>query len=219
MRHRVTQLFFFAVICSVVLFAATLPAAAATIEVTMQNAAFSQPDITIHVGDTVHWTNQEDMFHTVTSGNPCTSNGMFNSGALGNGDDFSFTFNAVGVVNYFCAFHCIAGMTGSITVNEAPTPVQPLVTAATLSQNFPNPFNPNTTMEYVLRVRAQVAIAIYDAQGALVVRMDQGLRDAGTFRAEWNGRDAKGKSVGSGVYFYRLEGISGAVTRKMVLLK
>ena len=218
MRCRLAHLFFFAVICSFALIAPPL-ASAATIEVSIQNTAFVQQDITIHVGDTVHWTNTEDLFHTVTAGNPCSANGMFNSGALGNGDDFSFTFNNVGVVNYFCAFHCISGMTGSITVNEAPTPVQPTTPAATLNQNFPNPFNPTTSIEYVLRVRAQVAVAIYDAQGALVVRMDQGLRDAGTFRAEWNGRDAKGKSVGSGVYFYRLEGIVGAVTRKMVLLK
>jgi plastocyanin len=217
MSHRVTHPFFFAVICSFALIAPRL-AAAATIEVTIQNIAFVQADITIHVGDTVHWTNTDALLHTVTAGNPCTPNGMFNSGALATDDDFSFTFNNVGVVNYYCAFHCAGGMTGSITVNEAPTPVQPAVPDATLNQNFPNPFNPTTSIEYVLPVRAQVAIAIYDAQGALVVRMDQGLRDAGTFRAEWNGRDAKGKSVGSGVYFYRLEGIGGAVTRKMVLL-
>ncbi|MCI0452587.1 MAG: T9SS type A sorting domain-containing protein [Candidatus Latescibacteria bacterium] len=88
-----------------------------------------------------------------------------------------------------------------------------------LAQNYPNPFNPKTTIEYTLAARARVAVGIYDATGALVIRFDQGTRDAGTHRVEWSGNDASGKPVGSGVYFYRLEGVKGIAPRKMVLLK
>lgn len=88
-----------------------------------------------------------------------------------------------------------------------------------LAQNYPNPFNPETTIEYTLAERARVAVGIYDAAGALVVRFDQGVRDAGTYRVEWSGQDAAGKRVGSGVYFYRLEGVKGIAPKKMVLLK
>jgi hypothetical protein len=49
--------------------------------------------------------------------------------------------------------------------------------------------------------------------------LEEGVREAGTYRAEWNGRDANNRPVGSGVYFYRLAGVTGAETRKMVLLK
>ena len=89
----------------------------------------------------------------------------------------------------------------------------------TLWQNFPNPFNPKTTISYTLADRAHVALGVYDATGKLVVRIDQGTREAGTHRVEWAGNDANGKPVGSGVYFYRLEGVKGIAPRKMVLLK
>ncbi|MFQ5510416.1 MAG: FlgD immunoglobulin-like domain containing protein, partial [Candidatus Krumholzibacteriia bacterium] len=91
--------------------------------------------------------------------------------------------------------------------------------AAALSQNFPNPFNPQTTIEYTVSAKAMVSIEIFDASGALVTRLDQGERDAGTHRAEWDGRDTAGRSVSSGVYFYRLMGVGGTGTRKMVILK
>jgi flagellar hook capping protein FlgD len=91
--------------------------------------------------------------------------------------------------------------------------------ATSLAQNYPNPFNPKTTIEYTLAARAGVAVGIYDAAGSLVVRVDEGTREPGTHRVEWDGRDAHGKAVGSGVYFYRLEGVKGIAPRKMVLLK
>jgi len=91
--------------------------------------------------------------------------------------------------------------------------------ATSLAQNYPNPFNPKTTIEYTLGARAEVGVGIYDAAGSLVVRLDEGPREPGTHRVEWDGRDAHGKSVGSGVYFYRLEGVKGIAPRKMVLLK
>jgi hypothetical protein len=88
-----------------------------------------------------------------------------------------------------------------------------------LAQNYPNPFNPKTTIEFSLGERTRVAVGIYDATGALVVRLEDETREAGTHRVEWTGRDAAGKPVGSGVYFYRLEGVKGVAPKKMVLLK
>ncbi len=91
--------------------------------------------------------------------------------------------------------------------------------ANSLEQNRPNPFNPSTTIAYTLGERASTAVAIYDAKGALVVRLDQGDHDAGTRRVTWDGRDASGRAVASGVYFYQLEGVTGLGSRKMVLIK
>ncbi|MFQ5511853.1 MAG: FlgD immunoglobulin-like domain containing protein [Candidatus Krumholzibacteriia bacterium] len=91
--------------------------------------------------------------------------------------------------------------------------------AASLSQNFPNPFNPQTTIEYTVGAKAMVSIEIFDASGALVTRLHQGDREAGTYRAEWDGRDGAGRPVASGIYFYRLAGVRGGDVRKMVLLK
>ena len=91
--------------------------------------------------------------------------------------------------------------------------------AASLGQNHPNPFNPATTIEYSIAERSPVVIGIYDATGALVTRLNEGTRNAGTYRVQWNGSDASGKAVGSGVYFYRFEGSRNTASRKMVLLK
>ena len=89
----------------------------------------------------------------------------------------------------------------------------------TLAQNFPNPFNPRTTIAYTVGTRAPITIEIFDASGILVRRLDEGVREAGSYSVEWDGRDAANRSVGSGVYFYRFSGVKGAETRKMVLLK
>lgn len=91
--------------------------------------------------------------------------------------------------------------------------------SASLGQNHPNPFNPATTIEYSVTERSPVVIGIYDATGTLVTHLNEGVRNAGTYRVQWNGRDAAGKPVGSGVYFYRLEGSRATASRKMVLLK
>lgn len=202
-----------------VLMIVALPARAVNHFVSVQGNLFSPATLTINTGDTVFWTNDDILLHTVTSGNPCSSNGQFNSLAMNPSDQFSFTFNSVGSFNYFCAFHCLIGMTGSVTVQQAPTPVPTPAPIAILGQNFPNPFNPSTTIEYSLSARARAVMSIYNSEGALVVRLDQGVREAGPYRVEWNGRDAAGKPVGSGVYFYRLEGELRTAPRKMVLLK
>lgn len=197
-----------------------LPVHAANHFVNIEGTTFVPSSITVRAGDTVIWSNTDFLNHTVTSGNPCSPNGIFNSGSLDPETGiFSFTFTDVGTFKYYCLFHCIAGMRGDVTVDPAPTPVESPAPTAMLGQNFPNPFNPRTTIEYTLPTRSSAVLAIYDSEGALVVRMDQGVRDAGTHRIEWDGRDASGATVGSGVYFYRLEGVAGVMPRKMVLLK
>jgi len=71
--------------------------------------AFSPDTITISVGDTITWTNQDGASHTATG-----DNSEFDSGTLGNGQSFSFTFTAAGTYTYHCAFH--SGMTATIIV-------------------------------------------------------------------------------------------------------
>ncbi len=91
--------------------------------------------------------------------------------------------------------------------------------ANALGQNHPNPFNPSTSIEYTLNERRPAALSIFDARGRLVAQLDQGAPDVGSHRVEWNGRDASGNPVASGVYFYRLDGFAELGIRKMVLLK
>ena len=90
---------------------------------------------------------------------------------------------------------------------------------ATLAQNVPNPFNPKTIIEYTLGERSTTALHIYDAAGRLVTRLDQGLREAGAHRIEWDGTDGSGHALASGVYYYSLEGVRGLPSKKMLLIR
>ena len=95
-----------------------------------------------------------------------------------------------------------------------------------LSQNHPNPFNPNTKIEYRLPEPSHVAITIYDIQGKEVKRLVNSTKPAGHFQAVWDGRSEAGFSVAGGVYFYRMvivPHVSGQArvlgSRKMLLIK
>jgi hypothetical protein len=84
---------------------------------------------------------------------------------------------------------------------------------------YPTPFTPTTTITVDLRQPAAVNLRVYDASGRLVrVLVDEGL-DAGRYETTWNGRNQRGETVASGVYFYRLVAGSFVDSQKMVLLK
>jgi hypothetical protein len=90
---------------------------------------------------------------------------------------------------------------------------------ASLAQNEPNPFNPETTIRYTMPAAGNVTINIYDAGGRLVRALENGVRDAGTHNVTWNGTDNNNAPVSSGVYFYRLTSGKFSETKKMTLLK
>jgi hypothetical protein len=84
----------------------------------------------------------------------------------------------------------------------------------------PNPFNPTTQIAYEVPQPAHVTIAVYNLLGQEVVRLVDGLQAAGRYNVVWNGRNALGASVASGVYLYRMTTDAGFVeSRRMTLLK
>jgi hypothetical protein len=93
----------------------------------------------------------------------------------------------------------------------------PLETA--LLANFPNPFNPKTTIVYEVPGRTRVDLRAYDLTGRLVRVLEDSEVEPGRHAAEWDGKDGAGRRVASGVYFCRLEAGSVTVSRRMVLLK
>jgi len=88
-----------------------------------------------------------------------------------------------------------------------------------LSQNFPNPFNPNTVFEYFLPSKTDVKVEIFNSLGAKVVTLVNGIQPAGKYLTKWNGNDASGNQVASGVYFYRVTTAKNSVTKKMIFIK
>jgi hypothetical protein len=92
--------------------------------------------------------------------------------------------------------------------------------ADALGQNFPNPFNPATTIAFDLSRPAEVRIGIYDVSGRLVRTLIDRSMEAGSHEVGWNGTSNAGISVPSGLYFYRMTTSEGfADTRKMILLR
>jgi hypothetical protein len=97
---------------------------------------------------------------------------------------------------------------------------RPGAPAATyLAQNFPNPFNPTTRIEFGLSAPANLSLRIYDAAGRLVRVLAEGNRPAGTYAEMWNGKDDGGRAVSTGIYFYKLDAGTFTQTKKMILLK
>ena len=93
-----------------------------------------------------------------------------------------------------------------------------------LLANYPNPFNPETWMPYELATDTDVRITIYNAQGVVIRTLQLGQQSAGYYTdreraAYWDGRNALGEQVASGIYFYQLETDTLSALRKMVILK
>ncbi len=89
-----------------------------------------------------------------------------------------------------------------------------------LSQNFPNPFNPSTSIRFALPEAASIDLAVYNILGQRVITLVSGTVAAGLHETSWNGRDQSNQPVTSGIYFYRLTaGDQTVKTRKMLLLQ
>lgn len=100
------------------------------------------------------------------------------------------------------------------------TEVTNSLTAASLSQNNPNPFNPTTTISYYLPNAALVALDIFDVRGRRIRQLVYRTEEPGHHEIVWNGHDDGGTLLTTGLYFYRLT-VDGATvdTKKMILLK
>lgn len=88
-----------------------------------------------------------------------------------------------------------------------------------LSQNHPNPFNPETQIAFTVPANSRVRLVVYDLLGKEVVRLIDGELLPGNYTVRWNGRDARGLQVATGAYIYRLEADNFTQTRRMLYLR
>ena len=94
-----------------------------------------------------------------------------------------------------------------------------LPSAMTLLSNYPNPFNPSTTIRYSLEKDGHVSLKIYDTLGRKVKTLVDGIEPAGQREIVWDGTDNTGNHVSSGVYMYVLSSGANIKTHKMLLEK
>ncbi|MCG9130533.1 T9SS type A sorting domain-containing protein [Candidatus Poribacteria bacterium] len=93
-----------------------------------------------------------------------------------------------------------------------------------LLQNYPNPFNPETWIPYQLSEDSAVSVSIYDTTGKLIRTLELGFQPTGFYNsreraAYWDGRNALGERVASGIYFYQLTTPAFQQTRRLVIVK
>ena len=105
-----------------------------------------------------------------------------------------------------------SGVISNNFANSIPTEFQ-------LSQNFPNPFNPETSISYQLSAPGKVTVKIYNTMGQMVRTLVNANKPAGNYKVTWNGKDNNGFAVSSGIYFYQMRAKDFVQTRKMLFLK
>ena len=104
---------------------------------------------------------------------------------------------------------------GSLDINED----QPLAESYKVYQNFPNPFNPTTTISYKLPKDSHVQITIYDMMGRLVKNLISGYHISGYRTIKWDATNNKGESVSTGMYLYVVDAGEFKQARKMLFIK
>jgi hypothetical protein len=106
--------------------------------------------------------------------------------------------------------------TGFITaVNEVPRPA----VAMSLGPIYPNPFNPVVSIQFGLELAGRVRLQIFDTSGRIVRTLFDDKSSAGYRTIRWDGTDEKGRGVASGIYFCRLSGAGGKITRRLALVR
>ena len=88
-----------------------------------------------------------------------------------------------------------------------------------LHNNYPNPFNPSTSISFSLPAEMQCSLSIYNIKGQKVKTLQSGISTQGNHTLIWNGRDDNGMSVSSGIYFYQLKAQGNTITKKMIMVK
>ena len=108
---------------------------------------------------------------------------------------------------------------GTMAIGAAEVSETPTVSAHYLNSNFPNPFQAGTTIRFGLPSAGRARLSIFNVMGQKVVDVIDGVVPAGNHLAVWDGRDARGHPVSSGIYFYRLTAGEFTQVRKMFLVR
>ena len=108
---------------------------------------------------------------------------------------------------------------GVATGAEDPADPEPALGAFQLLQNYPNPFNPSTTIAYELPNATAVRVRIFDPKGALIKELLHETQSAGRHELIWDGTDADGARVSSGVYLAAVDSGEATLAQRLILVK
>lgn len=130
-------------------------------------------------------------------------------------------------LNLICSFgHPLSGRVyydeitlSGVNATGLPHEDSPLPFDFALGHNFPNPFNPSTRIPFTLGKRATVLLRVFDLKGREIQTLVNGVLEAGSYEALWDGRNKDARPMASGIYFLRLEQGKRVASRKLLLLK
>ena len=171
---------------------------------------------------------ESKLFHSmVADGQVEVVNGVMNGTAIsGGGDIVRFVFRVLREFEDNARFEIADGLVFDPSQLQNPAVVAGVLELQStprefaLHQNFPNPFNPDTTIKYDLAESADVTLQIYNVLGQVVrTLVGSEAQNAGRYQIRWNGMDDRGVSVSSGIYFYRISAGEFQNVRKLMLLK
>ncbi len=97
-------------------------------------------------------------------------------------------------------------------------PIVPVI-ATELKSNYPNPFNPETNIAFSMKEAGAVTLEVYNVKGQLVRTLINDVKAAGNHTVVWNGKDNNGRSVSSGIYYYKMNTGKYSSTKKMIMMK
>jgi FlgD Ig-like domain len=145
------------------------------------------------------------------AGAPASGAGVFSNGTMGQSTPIGIASgpDMVLYAGFWKAFQPLSG-------TETPGP-EPMITA--LLDNYPNPFNPKTRIDFSLAGKGSAELAIFNARGELVRNLLDEALPAGKHTVWWDGTHNTGRAVAAGVYFYRLRTEDYQSVKKMLLLK
>ncbi|MEN6444872.1 MAG: carboxypeptidase regulatory-like domain-containing protein [Candidatus Cloacimonas sp.] len=136
-----------------------------------------------------------------------------------------FTYQITNVGNYYIGIQCLSNDAFifcvddvTVTGGDVNDPEVPVVATA-LHNNYPNPFNPETTISYSVKEAGPVTLQVYNVKGQLVKTLIKGIQEPGNHTIVWNGTDNNGRSVSSGVYYYKMQAGKYSSTKKMIMMK
>jgi plastocyanin len=182
--------------------------------ITVQNFSFSPSNLTVAVGDTVTWHCVSGSHNVHETSSPT----VFTSGAVRAAVwDYTFVFNVpAATYHYQCDPHA-PGMSGNIIV-EAPSGIDnrnlPTASLFELRHNYPNPFNPTTSLPYELKTEGLVRLNVFNVLGEKVAELVNERQAAGLHVVNFNA-----SALPSGIYIYQLTSGGRTQAAKMILMK
>jgi hypothetical protein len=136
-------------------------------------------------------------------------------------NDYSMVIDREGIIRYVKPSVTLAEIQSTIngllatTINDEED--QPI--DFQLFNNYPNPFNPETTIRFNINHSQKINLNIYNAQGRLINQLINRQMQPGEYAIKWNGTDSQNQKVASGIYFYQLSGNKYNIVKKMQFIK